>query len=120
MDVVIARILALLVVAILVAIAARRLSLPDTVGLVIAGIALTLSRFESGVELTQGYQAGRRLCLLIESESLFNDGVAAVLFGLASGWAQASNSDPMQAGWAQLTISGGDIAIGLIAGALAA
>jgi len=41
MDIVIARTLALLVVAILVAIAARRLSLPYTVGLVLAGIVLS-------------------------------------------------------------------------------
>jgi len=199
MDVVIARTLALLVVAILVAIVARRLSLPYTVGLVLAGIALTLSRFDSGVALTHDIifdvilppllfeaalnipwqnlrrdmipvlvfsvlgvvisaavvasgmtwlfdwplqsalvfgvliaatdpvaviamfkdtKVGGRLRLLVESESLFNDGVAAVLFGLALGWAQASNDSPLEAGWAAVTISGGGIAIGLIGGAL--
>jgi CPA1 family monovalent cation:H+ antiporter len=34
-----------------------------------------------------------RLRLLVESESLFNDGVAAVLFTLALTWAQATNGD---------------------------
>jgi CPA1 family monovalent cation:H+ antiporter len=199
MDIVIARTLALLVVAILVAIAARRLSLPYTVGLVLAGIALTVSRFDSGVALTHDIifdvilppllfeaalnipwhelrrdmvpvlvfsvlgvvisaaivmagmttlfgwplesalvfgvliaatdpvaviamfkdtKLGGRLRLLVESESLFNDGVAAVLFGLALAWAQAKSSGPLDAGWALVTISGGGIAIGLTAGIL--
>ena len=33
---------------------------------------------------------GGRLRLLMESESLLNEGVAAVLFALVLGWAQAS------------------------------
>lgn len=199
MDVLIARTLALLVIAILVAIAARRLSLPYTVGLVIAGIAMTLSRFESGVVLTHDiifdlilppllFEAalnipwrelrremvpvlifsvagvaisaavvtagmawlfgwplaaalvfgvliaatdpvaviamfkdtglGGRLRLLVESESLFNDGVAAVLFGLALAWTQAGASNPIEAVLALATISGGGMAIGLVAGVL--
>ena len=52
MDVIITKTLALLVIAILVAIAARRLKLPYTVGLVIAGMALALSRIDIGVTLT--------------------------------------------------------------------
>ncbi|MEO6025229.1 MAG: sodium:proton antiporter [Burkholderiales bacterium] len=199
MDIVISRTLALLVVAILVAIAARRLSLPYTVGLVLAGIALTFSRFDSGVALTHDIifdvilppllfeaalnipwlelrrdmvpvlvfsvlgvvisaaivmagmtwlfawpltsalvfgvliaatdpvaviamfkdtKVGGRLRLLVESESLFNDGVAAVLFGLALSWAQENSSGPLEAGWALVVISGGGIAIGVVAGAL--
>jgi CPA1 family monovalent cation:H+ antiporter len=35
-----------------------------------------------------------RLCLLVESESLFNDGAAAVLFALALAWATASDHAP--------------------------
>ena len=35
-----------------------------------------------------------RLRLLVESESLFNDGVAAVLFGFVLTWAQASGNQP--------------------------
>jgi CPA1 family monovalent cation:H+ antiporter len=35
-----------------------------------------------------------RLCLLVESESLFNDGAAAVLFTLALAWAAASDRPP--------------------------
>src|SRR5690242_11760287 len=52
MDLIIARTLGLLVVAILVAIVARRLSLPYTVGLVAAGAALALSHFDSNIALT--------------------------------------------------------------------
>src|SRR5271154_6375678 len=52
MDLIIARTLGLLVVAIVVAIAARRLSLPYTVGLVIAGAAIAFSRVDIGISLT--------------------------------------------------------------------
>lgn len=199
MDLVIARTLALLVIAILVAIVARRLSLPYTVGLVAAGAALALSRYDTGIALTHDiifdailppllFEAalnipwhelrrdmvpvlvlsilgvvvsagivsggmvwllawplasaltfgvliaatdpvaviamfkdtgiGGRLRLLVESESLFNDGVAAVLFGLVFSWIQARSGSALDAGWAVVTTSGGGIAIGLIAGAI--
>ena len=61
---------------------------------------------------------GGRLRLLVESESLFNDGVAAVLFGLVISWTQARSGSALDAGWAVVTTSGGGIAIGLIAGAI--
>jgi CPA1 family monovalent cation:H+ antiporter len=199
MDLVIARTLALLVIAILVAIVARRLSLPYTVGLVAAGAALAFSRYDTGIALTHDiifdailppllFEAalnipwhelrrdmvpvlvlsilgvvvsagivsggmvwllawplasaltfgvliaatdpvaviamfkdtgiGGRLRLLVESESLFNDGVAAVLFGLVFSWIQARSGGPLDVGWAVVTTSGGGIAIGLIAGAI--
>ena len=160
-----------MIVAILVAIVARRLSLPYTVGLVIAGAALALAHVQTGIRLTHDiifevilppllFEAAinihwhelrremlpvlvlsifgvvisaaivcagmvwllawpvasalvfavliaatdpvaviamfkdmgltGRLRLLVESESLFNDGVAAVLFGLALSWTQGS------------------------------
>ncbi|HWA69381.1 MAG TPA: sodium:proton antiporter [Rhizomicrobium sp.] len=199
MDLIIARILGLLAVAVLVAIAARRLSLPYTVGLVLAGVGLALSRFAIGVHLTHDiifdlilppllFEAainipwrelrrdmvpvlvlsilgvvisaavvsggmmwllgwpvasalvfgvliaatdpvaviamfkdtgvGGRLRLLVESESLFNDGVAAVLFGLALSWAQGQTGGVASGAWSLLTISGGGVAVGLAAGAL--
>ena len=170
MDIFIARMTALLGVAIVVAILARRMRLPYTVGLVIAGIGLAAARLETGANLTHDLifdlilppllfeaalwlnwrdlradiapilvlstlgvaisaalvAAGMmwllawpiaaalifgvliaatdpiaviamfkdtgvkgRLRLLVESESLFNDGVAAVLYGLALAFAQA-------------------------------
>ncbi|MGD0142835.1 MAG: cation:proton antiporter, partial [Rhizomicrobium sp.] len=203
MDLILARTISLLVVAILVAIVARRLSLPYTIGLVIAGIGLALAHFETGLVLTHDFifdiilppllfeaalsihwselkrdmlpvltlstlgvaisavvvAAGMayflkwplapalvfgvliaatdpvaviamfkdtgmkgRLRLLVESESLFNDGVAAVLFGLVLTWAQLSgHTSPGAASVAtalSLT-SGGGIAIGLAVGATA-
>jgi len=48
------RTVVLLVVAIFVALIARRLRLPYTVGLVVAGIGLALARTSAGITLTQG------------------------------------------------------------------
>jgi len=199
MDILIGQTLALMVIAILVAIVARRLSLPYTVGLVLAGAALAVSRYDTGIQLTHDiifnlilppllFEAAinipwhelrrdlvpvlvlsvlgvmvsalavslgmtallgwpfasalvfgvliaatdpvaviamfkdtgldGRLRLLVESESLFNDGVAAVLFGLALAWAQGQSGDTLVAGWSLVTIAGGGIALGLATGAL--
>jgi len=198
MDLVIAGTLSLLVIAILVAIAARRLSLPYTVGLVISGIVLALAHVHTGIRLTHDiifevilppllFEAAinihwhelrrdmlpvlvlsifgvvisaaivctgmvwllawpissalafavliaatdpvaviamfkdigltGRLGLLVESESLFNDGVAAVLFGLALSWTQGNAGGAVSAGWALVSTSGGGILAGLTAGA---
>ncbi|HKQ44211.1 MAG TPA: sodium:proton antiporter [Rhizomicrobium sp.] len=199
MDVVIGQTLALMVIAIFVAIVARRLSLPYTVGLVLAGAALAVSRYDTGIHLTHDiifdiilppllFEAainipwhelrrdvipvlvlsifgvvisalvvslgmtwflgwpfasalvfgvliaatdpvaviamfkdtglGGRLRLLVESESLFNDGVAAVLFGLALVWAQGQTGSTLHAGWALVTIAGGGVVLGLAMGGL--
>jgi CPA1 family monovalent cation:H+ antiporter len=199
MDIAIGQMLTLMVIAILVAIVARRLSLPYTVGLVVAGAALAASRYDTGIHLTHDvifdvilppllFEAainipwqelrrdmlpvlilsilgvaisalvvslgmawlvgwpfasalvfgvliaatdpvaviamfkdtglGGRLRLLVESESLFNDGVAAVLFGMALAWAQGQTGSPLQAGWALVTIAGGGLVLGLAIGAL--
>src|SRR5665811_1655671 len=52
MDIAIGRTLGLLMVAIFVAILARRLRLPYTVGLVVAGGLLAFSRLDTGLRLT--------------------------------------------------------------------
>jgi CPA1 family monovalent cation:H+ antiporter len=52
MDVIVNNTIALLVVAVAVAVIARRLALPYTVGLVIAGIGLTATRINTGLVLT--------------------------------------------------------------------
>lgn len=64
---------------------------------------------------------GGRLRLLVESESLLNDGAAAVLFGLSLEWAQSGGM-----GWTTLGVSAtlarvviGGVAIGGICGGLA-
>lgn len=196
MSLLIAKSLGLLVVAVLVAIAARRLRLPYTVGLVIAGITLALSHGDPGIGLTRDvifdlllppllFEAalnlnvgalrrdalpiltlsilgvmvsaavvflGMRYVLawpvapalafsvliaatdpvavialfkdlgiagrfrfLVESESLFNDGVAAVLFALALSWLAEDRT--AAASWTLvLTMSGGGILTGVAAG----
>ena len=200
MDEVLGRIIELLVVAMLVAIVARRCRLPYTIGLVITGAGLALLKVDAALTLTPGliylcilppllFEAavnihwrelrrdlipvlaltvagvvisagvvaaamvsgpgwpvksalvfgvliaatdpvaviamfkdnglGGRLRLLVESESLFNDGVAAVLFGLVLLWAEGrafTLPDAVQAlGWS----AGGGFAIGLLCGAAA-
>lgn len=62
-----------------------------------------------------------RLRLLVESESLFNDGVAAVLFVLALAWtrAPAAPPDALAAAMTLVKISGGGIAAGLLVGGTA-
>jgi CPA1 family monovalent cation:H+ antiporter len=200
MDVLVFRALGLLGLAILVALAARRLRLPYTVGLVFAGAALALFRVEAGLALTHDLifdvalppllfeaalnlnwnelkrdlalvvalsTAGVALCaavvasglvqgvdwrlepalvfgaliaatdpiaviallrdagvkgrlrLLIEAESLFNDGAAAVLFTVVLAWAAhdpAGASGPIEAARAAVIIAGGGLAIGLLVG----
>lgn len=53
MDVIVINTISLLIAAIIVALIARRLSLPYTVGLVVAGIALALARRDLGLVLTR-------------------------------------------------------------------
>jgi CPA1 family monovalent cation:H+ antiporter len=196
MDTILAASVGLLIVAILVALAARRLLLPYTVGLVATGIGLAFSPLDVGLGLTHDFiylvilppllfeaaisirwhelrrdmlpvlvlstlgvavsaavVAGGmvwllawplsaalvfgvliaatdpvaviamfkdlglkgRLRLLVESESLFNDGVAAVLFALALAWATASGEPgpgPVSAVVALLRTAGGGVLIG--------
>jgi CPA1 family monovalent cation:H+ antiporter len=203
MDAILTRTIGLLVVAILVAIIARRLRLPYTVGLVVTGAGLALAHLEAGATLTHqfifdvilppllfeaaldirwpelrrdllpvlilstlgvvisaaavaagliwilGWPAPSavvfgvliaatdpvaviamfkdtgvkgRLRLLVEGESLLNDGVAAVLFALALIWAQGANGETMTAVTVLRTLvqmAGGGICVGLACGAAA-
>jgi CPA1 family monovalent cation:H+ antiporter len=199
MDVIIFRTVGLLAAAMIVAIVARRIRLPYTVGLVIAGAGLAAARVQTGLELTHDFifdvilppllfeaalcihwkelrrdalpvltlatlgvviaalvvafsatallgwpfasalvfgvliaatdpvaviamfkdtGVKGRLRLLVESESLLNDGVAAVLFALVVGLAQAtgeSSSLPQALGALAVT-AGGATLIGLAVG----
>jgi CPA1 family monovalent cation:H+ antiporter len=57
-----------------------------------------------------------RLRLLVESESLFNDGVAAVLFVLVLTWAQATGSSQLgtvSVGRTLAFMTGGGILVGV-------
>ncbi len=203
MDVLLFRALALLGLAILVALAARRLHLPYTVGLVLAGAALAATRSQAGLALTHdlifdvvlppllfeaalnlrwtdlrrdlvpvvalstigvalcalvvagglAYWLGwppqsalvfgaligatdpiaviallresrvtGRLRLLIEAESLFNDGAAAVLFTLILVWAAhdpGSAQAPLSALTTLVVVAGGGLAAGFGVGLIA-
>ncbi len=200
MDIALTRTISLLGVAILVAIIARRLRLPYTVGLVITGIGLAVARLDTGAMLTHdfifdvvlppllfeaalsidwrelrrdlvvvltlstlgvvisalivgagmmhflGWPAAPalvfsvliaatdpiaviamfkdtgikgRLRLLVESESLFNDGVAAVLFALALTWAQAADGGAITTAVVARELAlmaGGGVFVGIAAG----
>lgn len=197
MDIVLTRTIALLGVALVVAIVARRLRLPYTVGLVAAGVGLAAADIQTGAELTHDFifdiilppllfeaalsiqwhelrrdmapilvlstlgvvvsagvvAAGMmqflswpaapalvfgaliaatdpvaviamfkdagvkgRLRLLVESESLFNDGAAAVLFALVLTWTQAVDGAPPTAAAAISSLAvmaGGGLFVGL-------
>ena len=201
MDIILTRTIGLLGVAILVAIIARRLRLPYTVGLVITGIGLAVARLQTGAMLTHEFifdlllppllfeaalsmhwkelrrdmlpiltlstlgvvvsavfvATGMvyflnwpltpalvfsvliaatdpiaviamfkdtgikgRLRLLVESESLFNDGVAAVLFALILTW--GTNGESIAAGAVTrvlVLMAGGGILVGLACGGAA-
>ena len=200
MDVLVFRALALLGLAILVALAARRLKLPYTVGLVLAGAALAAARVQSGLALTHDlifdivlppllFEAalnlrwsdlkrdlvpvaalstvGVALCalvvagglmlwlgwpvesalafgaliaatdpiavialiresgvtgrlgLLIEAESLFNDGAAAVLFTLVLIFAAHDAVHPLSALTTFAVVAGGGLAVGVSVGLIA-
>ena len=203
MDVLLFRALSLLGLAILVALAARRLRLPYTVGLVLAGAALAVTRSPVGLALTHdlifdvvlppllfeaalnlnwndlrrdlvpvvalstigvalcavvvagGLAAGLgwpiesalvfgalisatdpiavialikesrvtgQLSLLIEAESLFNDGAAAVLFTLILVWVAhdpSSAPDPLTGVTTLLVVAGGGLAAGFGVGLIA-
>ena len=203
MDLLVFRALSLLGLAILVALAARRLRLPYTVGLVLAGAALALTRSHAGLALTHDlifdivlppllFEAalnlswsdlrkdlipvvalstiGVVLCaalvacglvallgwpiesalvfgaligatdpiaviallkesgvtgrfsLLIEAESLFNDGAAAVLFTLILVWAAhdpATPQGPLAAATTFAVVAGGGLAAGFGVGLIA-
>lgn len=200
MDLLVGKTIGLLVVAIVVAIAARRLRLPYTVGLVVAGMSLALSRIDLGISLTHdiifdvilppllfeaalnlhwneirrdavpilllsiggvaisaavtflGMRAalgwpsapalafavliaatdpvsvialfkdlgiGGRIRLLVESESLFNDGVAAVFFGLALTWISGQQLGAGLPWHLLLTMAGGGLLVGLAVGLVA-
>jgi CPA1 family monovalent cation:H+ antiporter len=203
MEVILVRIVGLLTTAIFVAIIARRIHLPYTVGLVIAGIVLAAVRFDTGIVLTRdivfdgilppllfeaalsirwselrrdavpvlilaslgvvisalvvavgtasllGWPTSSalvfgvliaatdpvavvamfkdtgvkgRVRLLVESESLLNDGVAAVLFALVLSSAQAvggESTTPVEVARALVVIAGGGLLVGLLCGATA-
>jgi CPA1 family monovalent cation:H+ antiporter len=195
MELILSHTVGLLIAAIIVALLARRLRLPYTVGLVAAGTGLTFMRVDQGIVLTHDFifdvvlppllfeaalnihwkelsrdslpvlslsllgtlisaavvaagmvfilnwqptsailfgvlisatdpvaviamfkdnRVAGRMRLLVESESLFNDGIAAVLFTMALSWAQETKGNPITLAAGALvllfTVGGGIVA----------
>ncbi|MGO9390609.1 cation:proton antiporter [Rhodoblastus sp.] len=202
MDVSLSQIMSVLAVAMIVALVARRVNLPYTVGLVVVGVVLALSKVDFGLHLTRdfifdlilppllfeaaitlswpqlrrnivpilvlstfgtimsagvvawgtawllGWPASSalvfgaliaatdpvaviamfkenkvkgRLRLLVESESLFNDAAAAVLFVIALAWSQSAENarTGIEMIGAMVLIIAGGIAIGALCGGAA-
>lgn len=89
---------------------------------VLFGVLIAATDPVSVIALFEDTGLKGRLRLLAESESLLNDGVAAVLFVVALDWAQAADHGLRSAAQIaqQLTVtSGGGLAVGLVCGALA-
>jgi CPA1 family monovalent cation:H+ antiporter len=68
------------------------------------------------IALCKDVGIGGRLRLLIESESLLNDGVAAVLFAFLLAWTGGAPTGPFAPALSLCFIAGGGIAIGLAVG----
>jgi monovalent cation:H+ antiporter, CPA1 family len=89
---------------------------------VLFGVLIAATDPVSVIALFEDTGIKGRLRLLAESESLLNDGVAAVLFVIALAWAQTANHGslpvPQLAGQLVIT-SGGGLAVGLACGAVA-
>jgi CPA1 family monovalent cation:H+ antiporter len=87
---------------------------------VLFGVLIAATDPVAVIALFKDLKLKGRLKLLVESESLFNDGVAAVLFVLVLAWARAPETPPdaLSAGWLLVKMSGGGVLVGLIAGAV--
>ncbi|HEY1931233.1 MAG TPA: sodium:proton antiporter [Acetobacteraceae bacterium] len=89
---------------------------------VIFGVLIAATDPVAVIAMFKDTGIGGRMRLLVESESLLNDGVAAVLFVIALGWAQAMGDGA--AGGAQIArelvvSSGGGVLVGLACGGIA-
>jgi CPA1 family monovalent cation:H+ antiporter len=73
----------------------------------------------SVIAMMKEQNAEKRLRFLMESESLVNDGAAAVLFSLVVAWIAGEDSNAAGMAWSLLTTVGGGVLCGLVvAGAL--
>lgn len=86
---------------------------------VIFGILIAATDPISVIATFKDNRVTGRLSLFVEAESLFNDGVAAVLFGVALIWARGGVTSPLDAAETLLRAGGGGIAVGLGCGIVA-
>ena len=80
----------------------------------IFGILIAATDPVSVIALLKDLGIAGRLRLLVESESLFNDGVAAVLFGLALPYAQNHSGMDLSSWYLLVSVSGGGVATGIV------
>ena len=80
----------------------------------IFGILIAATDLVSVIALLKDLGIAGRLRLLVESESLFNDGVAAVLFGLALPYAQNHSGMDLSSWYLLVSVSGGGVATGIV------
>jgi len=88
---------------------------------IVFGVLIAATDPIAVIALFKDIGVGGRLRLLIEAESLFNDGVAAALFTLALIFVDASDDHPMTVSLFALTIvqmAGGGVLVGLVVGGL--
>ena len=86
-------------------------------GAVLFGVLIAATDPVSVIALFKDMGIGGRVRFLVESESLLNDGVAAVLFTLVLAWAQASGTPSVEYGALSFArVVGGGIAVGLGSG----
>jgi CPA1 family monovalent cation:H+ antiporter len=88
----------------------------------IFGVLISATDPVSVIALFKDLRLTGRLRFLVETESLMNDGAAAVLFALVLAWQVAGGGAPVPPGvvmWQLLVLAGGGAALGLACGAAA-
>ncbi len=85
---------------------------------VIFGVLIAATDPVSVIAMLKEAKVEGRLRLLIESESLFNDGTAAVAFGVAIAFFSGENVGTISAAWMLVTSVTGGVLIGAAAGGL--
>lgn len=95
LPVVMLSILGVVITAVVVAAGMVKLLAWPTASAVVFGVLIAATDPIAVLAMFKDTGIKGRLRLLVESESLFNDGVAAVLFSLALTWAQATGSSQL-------------------------
>nr|WP_280138322.1 cation:proton antiporter [Rhizobium sp. Root1220] len=122
LPVVMLSILDVVITAVVVAAGMVKLLAWPTASAVVFGVLIAATDPIAVVAMFKDTGIKGRLRLLVESESLFNDGVAAVLFSLALTWAQATGSSRLGMVTVASTLAvmtAGGILVGVIWGAAA-
>jgi CPA1 family monovalent cation:H+ antiporter len=96
------------------AVGMRYLAQWDWMSALVFGVLIAATDPVSVIATFREAKARGRLLVLIEAESLFNDGTAAVAFGVAVALASGRQMDSLEIAWALLTTIGGGILCGAL------